>query len=225
MPYSIDQKNKCVYKKKQDGSRGEKVGCTKGSLKSYVAALQIHAESKKFNTKKMIKEEEINPELVKPIDGAITQLFAVQKPYAGCELTSLVKPIDPLLGIGAGYSIAPDQIHAVFADEPLAQKIATELYETHLEGEAALEEKKETTTEKVKSTIDALEKKRKEHMDMAKEDPKNASKHRQEIAVLANKIDDLMTKLEKIEKSKKPIEEKLDENFFIKLKASLKNKK
>jgi hypothetical protein len=47
MPYSIDHKSKCVYKKKSDGSRGEKVGCTKGSLKDYVAALQIHAENKK----------------------------------------------------------------------------------------------------------------------------------------------------------------------------------
>jgi len=226
MPYSIDHKNKCVYKKKSDGSRGEKVGCTKGSLKSYIAALQIHAESKKFTTKKIIKEDdEMNPEVTKPIDGAITQLYAVQKPYAGCELTSLVKPIDPLLGIGAGHSIVPDQVHAVFADEPTAQKIATELYETHLEGEAALEEKKETTAKKIKTTVDALEKKRKEHMDAAKEDPKNASKHRQEIAVLANKIDDLMTKLEKIEKSKKPIDEKLDESFFKKLKTSIKNKK
>ncbi len=226
MPYSIDYKNKCIYKKKEDGSRGEKVGCTKGNLKPYIAAVQIHAESKKYNTKKMIKEtDEMNPEIIEPIDGAIAQLYVVQKPYVGCELTSLVKPIDPLMGIGAGHSIVPDQVHAVFADEPTAQKIATELYETYLEGQAALEEKKETTTKKVKSAIDALEKKRKEHMDMAKEDPKNASKHRQEIAVLANKIDDLMTKLEKIEKSKKPAEEKLDENFFKKLKESIKMQK
>jgi len=227
MPYSIDHKNKCVYKKKSDGTRGEKVGCTKGSLKSYIAALQIHAESKQYNTKKLVKEieDQDNTEISKPIDGAVTQLYAVQKPYTGCELTSLVQPIDPLFGIGAGHSLVPDQVHAVFADEPTAQKIATELYETHLEKESALEEKKDTTAKKIKTTVDALEKKRKEHMDAAKEDPKNASKHRQEIAVLANKIDDLMTKLEKIEKSKKPIEEKLDESFFKKLKTSLKNKK
>jgi len=227
MPYSIDHKNKCVYKKNSDGTRGEKVGCTKGSLKSYVAALQIHAESKQYTKKKLVKEidDQKNPEITEPIDGAITQLYAVQKPYAGCELTSLVKPIDPLLGIGAGHTIVPDQVHAIFADEPTAQKIATELYETHLEEQLALEEKKDTTVKKIKSTVDALEKKRKEHMDAAKEDPKNASKHRQEIAVLANKIDDLMTKLEKIEKSKKPIEEKLDEAFFTRLKASIKNSK
>ena len=220
MPYSIDHKNKCVYKKKSDGSRGEKVGCTKGSLKDYVAALQIHAENKR-PMKKSLKEQD---ELQDPVDGALTQVFAVQKPYVGCELTSLVKPIDPLMGL-AGHKIVPDQVHAIFADEPTAQKIATELYETHMEGQQALEEKKDVTTKKIKLAIDAIEKKRKEHMDMAKEDPKNASKHREQIAIITGKLDDLMTKLEKIEKSKKPIEEKLDESFFKKLKQSLKNKK
>jgi hypothetical protein len=220
MPYSIDHKNKCVYKKKSDGSRGEKVGCTKGSLKDYIAALQIHAESKK-SIKKTLKEQD---ELKEPVDGSLTQVYAVQKPYSGCEMTSLVKSIDPLVGLGA-YKLVPDQVHAVFADEPTAQKIATEMYETHMEGQHALEEKKEVTTKKIKSAIDAIEKKRKEHMDMAKEDPKNASKHREQIAIITGKLDDLMTKLEKIEKSKKPIEEKLDESFFKKLKQSLKNKK
>jgi len=110
MPYSIDRKNKCVYKKKSDGSRGEKVGCTKGNLNDYIAALQIHAEMK-TNKKKQLKESE-NP----VIPGAINQLFVVQKPYSGCQLTSLVKPIDPLMGIGAGHQLAPDQVHATFAD-------------------------------------------------------------------------------------------------------------
>lgn len=44
MPYSIDRKNKCVYKKKPDGSRGKKVGCTKGPLKKYLAALYVNEQ-------------------------------------------------------------------------------------------------------------------------------------------------------------------------------------
>ena len=192
MPYSIDHKNKCVYKKKSDGSRGEKVGCTKGSLKDYIAALQIHAENK-------IMKEEIQ----EPIDGALSKVFVVQKPYSGCQLTSLVKPIDPLLGIGAGHELVPEKVHAVFADKDIADKIANELYEKHVAGEQALEEKKEVVSGKLKKTLDALEKKRKEHMDQAKENPKDASGHREQIAKLTDKIDDLMSKLEKIEKSKK----------------------
>lgn len=202
MPYSIDRKNKCVYKKKADGSRGEKVGCTKGNLNDYIAALQIHAEMK-ITKKKPLKESE-NP----MIPGAINQLFAVTKPYSGCELTSLVKPLDPLMGIGADHEIVPDQVHAVYADQDLANDTAKDLYEEYLKKEQALEEKKGTVGDKLKKAIDVLEKKRKEHMDMAKEDPKNASKHKEHIATIMDKIDDFMTKLEKIEKSKKPIEDK-----------------
>ena len=44
---------------------------------------------------------------------------------------------------------------------------------------------------------------------MAKEDPKNASQHKDKIAMLATKIDDLMSKLEKVERSKKAKEEKI----------------
>lgn len=200
MPYSIDRKNKCVYKKKSDGTRGAKVGCTKGKLDDYIAALQIHAESYK-PSKKLIKEQK------DIIPGAINQLYAVQKPYAGCELTSLVKPIDPLMGIGAGHQLVPDQIHAVFSDEDMANDVAEDLYEAHCQKEAALEEKKGDVSDKLKKAIDALEKKRKEHMDMAKEDPKNASKHKEHIAQIVSKVDDFMTKLEKIEKSKKATEE------------------
>tara|TARA_Y100000593_G_scaffold61271_1_gene113487 strand:+ start:1955 stop:2143 length:189 start_codon:yes stop_codon:yes gene_type:complete len=42
MPYITS--GKCVYKKKSDGSRGKKVGCTKGSVKDYLAALHMHAD-------------------------------------------------------------------------------------------------------------------------------------------------------------------------------------
>lgn len=45
MPYSVDRKNKCVYKKNADGSRGKKVGCTNGALKDYLAALYVHEGS------------------------------------------------------------------------------------------------------------------------------------------------------------------------------------
>lgn len=40
MPYKV--KGKCIYKK----DTGKKVGCTKGSVKKYLAALQINAEQR-----------------------------------------------------------------------------------------------------------------------------------------------------------------------------------
>jgi hypothetical protein len=45
MPYVVD--GKCVYKKKSDGSRGEKVGCTDGSVKDYLAALHTNVDESK----------------------------------------------------------------------------------------------------------------------------------------------------------------------------------
>lgn len=52
MPYKVV--GKCVYKK----DTGKKVGCTKGSIKKYLAALQIHAnESLKESLRQIIREE------------------------------------------------------------------------------------------------------------------------------------------------------------------------
>jgi uncharacterized membrane protein len=45
---------------------------------------------------------------------------------------------------------------------------------------------------------------------MIKENPKESGAQKEKIAHLATRIDDLMTKLEKIEKSKKEIENKED---------------
>jgi len=42
MPYIA--KGKTVYKKNKDGSRGKKVGTTKGSIKKYLAALHANAK-------------------------------------------------------------------------------------------------------------------------------------------------------------------------------------
>jgi hypothetical protein len=204
MPYISNKKTKCVYKKvkkKKDGKiitvRGEKVGCTKGNLEDYLTALRMHAESK--NLKKM--------DIQQPIDGAISTLYLVKKPYSGCTLTSLVEPIDPLVGIGQGHEIVPDQVHAFFADEDIATKAAEDLYEDHKQKATMLETKKDTVSKKIKTALDKLEKERREHMKQAKENPKDATNHRDQIAKLTEKIDDLMTKLEKIAKSKKEIED------------------
>ena len=44
MPYTT--RGKCVYKKKRDGSRGKKVGCTDGSVKKYLKALYTNVDEK-----------------------------------------------------------------------------------------------------------------------------------------------------------------------------------
>ena len=141
--------------------------------------------------------------------GAIHELFVVKMAHPGCTPDSLVAPIDPLNGI-SGTEITPDQVHGVYPSADMANMIAEKVCMEYEKGVKMLEEKKGSTTEKLKKAIDKLEKKRKEHMDAAKEDPKNASEHKTAIADLATNIDDYITKLEKIEKSKKEIEKKED---------------
>lgn len=136
------------------------------------------------------------------VDGAIDTLYMVKKPFDGCNAKSLVIPMNPI----QGAQDQADQVHGVFPDQDQAMAIAEKLYEEYCAKMEALEEKKGTVAQKIASSIDALEKKRKEHVDAAKADPKNAGQHKDKIAVLATKIDDLMSKLEKVEKSKKNVE-------------------
>lgn len=195
---------------------------TEPQRKLFGAALAVkRGESKPISKKvadiaKKTSEKELEKMASKPKkkkqnegaeDGTIKELYAVVAPSPGCTPDSLVKPIDPLNGI-SGTEITPDQVHGVYPSADQAMMIAERMCAEYEEGQRMLEEKKGTTTEKLKKAIDKLEKKRKEHMDAMKEDPKTASEHKASIADLATKIDDYITKLEKIEKSKKAEENK-----------------
>jgi uncharacterized protein (UPF0335 family) len=151
------------------------------------------------------KKKKVKEQLMQ---GQLGQIYAVKKPYAGCELSSLVQPVDPLVGLGPDHEVVPDKFHGVFSDEESAQSAANELYEAHLEHENLVEDKKGKAVDGLKKAIDRLEKKRKEHVDLVKEDPKNAGQHKEHIAQITSQLDDLMSKMERVEKAKKPIEEK-----------------
>lgn len=150
------------------------------------------------------------PKKVKKEGLQIPEMFVVRKPHADMKEADLVMKINPLEGIQR-FNIMQDDVMSVHHDEKEAQRIAAEAYKSCMDEAFQLEEKKGKVGDKLKKAIDQLEKKRKEHIDMAKEDPKNASQHKEHIAKLAQQIDDLMTKMEKIEKSKKQIEKKEDE--------------
>lgn len=198
MPYSASKRDGKVTVSKKVGGHTKVVGHTTPEKKNaYLAALHIHSKDKK----KKSKNEEI--------DGHLGQVFAVQLPYDGCSPESMVHQVDPLVGLG-GSEIVPDQIHSVHADPDMANSVAQTLYEEHCAKQEMLEEKKVMTVDKIRKAIDRLEKQRKSHIDMAKENPKEASSHKEEIARLATKIDDLISKMGMIEKSKKEQDKKED---------------
>jgi len=150
------------------------------------------------------------PKKVKKEEGLqIPEMYVVRKPNTTMKEGDLVMKINPLEGIQP-LNIGMDDVHSVAVDSTQAQEIAAEAYRKCMDEAFQLEEKKGKVGDKLKKAIDHLEKKRKEHLDMAKEDPKSAAKHKEHIAKLAQQIDDLMTKMEKIEKSKKEIKKDED---------------
>jgi hypothetical protein len=145
------------------------------------------------------------PKKVKKENMGVASMYIVRKPNADMNQSDLVLELNPLEGIQP-LNIGMEDVHSVHVDAQEAQAIAAEAYKSCMDEAFQLEEKKGKVGDKLKKTIDHLEKKRKEHVDMAKEDPKNASQHKEHIAKLASQIDDLMSKMEKIEKSKKNVE-------------------
>lgn len=144
------------------------------------------------------------PKKVKKENMGVASMYIVRKPSGELAEKDMVCEFNPLMGIQE-KGIGMHDVHSVYHDETEAQRIAAEAYQKYCDESMKLEEKKGKVGDKIKKTIDHLEKKRKEHLDMAKEDPKNASKHKEHIAKIASQIDDLMSKMEKIEKSKKQI--------------------
>lgn len=194
MPYSASKRDGKVTVSKKVGGHSKVVGhTTPGKKNAYLAALHIHSKDKKNEG----------------LEGHLGQVFAVQLPYDGCSPEAMIHQVDPLVGLG-GSEIVPDQIHSVHADQDMANSVAQTLYEEYCAKQEMLEEKKGMTVNKIRRAIDKLEKQRKSHIDMAKENPKEASSHKEEIARLATKIDDLISKMGMIEKSKKEQDNKED---------------
>ena len=162
----------------------------KGDVKDF-------ASTKHKGLPKKVKKEDYNP----------TKMYVVVKPSDNMDASGMVMELNPLLGVQP-LNIDMADVHTVAIDETQAREIAAEAYDKYCNEVQALEEKKGKVGDKLKKTIDHLEKKRKEHIDMAKEDPKSSSEHKEHIAKLATQIDDLMSKMEKIERSKKNVEKK-----------------
>lgn len=196
MPYTTSTSDGKVTVSKKVGGHTKVVGHTTPAKKDkYLAALHIHSKDKDKKNENM------------EFDNQIGDIYAVSRPHDGCEVGKMVHKVDPMVGI---QNLEPQQVHGFYPDEDSAMGVAQGLYEDHIKAAQMLEEKKGKVGDKIKKAIDQLEKKRKEHIDMAKEDPKSAAQHKEHIAHLATKIDDLMTKLEKIEKSKKEIKKDED---------------
>jgi len=92
MPYTAV--GKCVYKKNEDGKRGEKVGCTKGAVKDYLAALYASDKNEAKLAHKEIKEAlgegvDISTDSM-GVEDQLGKFFIVQKPTKGSTVETIV---------------------------------------------------------------------------------------------------------------------------------------
>lgn len=92
MPYT--SVGKCVYKKTEDGKRGEKVGCTKGTIKDYLAALYASDKNEAKLAHQQIKEalqDNVDPTTAAlNIDDQLGTFFIVQKPTKDATVENIV---------------------------------------------------------------------------------------------------------------------------------------
>lgn len=200
MPYTTSTSDGKVTVFKKVGGHKKTVGhTTPGKKKGYLAALHIHSKDKDM------KKE--NMEVPGPgYDNQIGDIYAVQKPMThDCACTDLIHKVDPITGIQS-MGMQPDQIHGIYNDEMVANQIAEKIHKEFVDAALALEKKKEGVVEKIKKTMNILEKKRSECMGMIKENPLEAKDHKNKVAEYTHKLDELTTKLEMIEKSKKNIQ-------------------
>lgn len=92
MPYTAV--GKCVYKKTEDGKRGEKVGCTKGAVKDYLAALYASDKNEAKLAHKEIKEAlgegvDISTDSM-GVEDQLGKFFIVQKPTKDSTVETIV---------------------------------------------------------------------------------------------------------------------------------------
>jgi uncharacterized protein YegP (UPF0339 family) len=173
---------------------------TKKSATDFASTKHKGLPKKVKKAKKAIKEN---------YENKVGMLHIVQKPSEGCSCDKMVHQVDPI----AGHSIDPQTIHGIYSTPEEAMKVAESLYKGHMDSMKKLEEKKDTVTKKLTSAINMLEKKRKDCMNMVKENPNDAQSHKAKISEISSQIESLMDKLEKVSKSKKQILEEGDDTL------------
>jgi GTP1/Obg family GTP-binding protein len=159
------------------------------------------ASTKHKGLPKKVKKEYMNN---------VGNCYAVVRPKRGIELESMIKEFDPTYGVHhCGLDV--DDVHSIYSTIEEAQKCAEQMHKEYSGKLQELENKKGNVTKKINTAIEKLEAKRKEHVKLAKENPANAGKHRDAVAKYADQIEDLMTKLQDVERSKKELDKKEEE--------------
>lgn len=212
MPYVVDKSSKCVYKKKSDGSKGEKVGCTKGDLQKYVAALHANVDERKKTVMEIrqafLKESNIVEAKVNLANNI--EFYVVEKSKRPDDNPmELMYKADPLYfanQIRGG--LLPEDIQGFYLSEDEALDAAHDQVAAVFEAAKRLEEKKHKVTDKIQKKISTLQKQMDAHLKAAKSDPAAADDHEAKAEAILSDIKELRAKHGLVEKSKTALPEK-----------------
>lgn len=199
-------------------SQQKLMGIVHGLQKGTVKPSKVSAQAKKLaktmspssatdyaSTKHAGLPKKVKKEFANNIGGC----YAVLRPKRDITIEKMLKEFDPVYGI-THCGLDVNDIHSVYSNLEEAQKCAETIHKEYSGKLVELESKKENVAKKITKAIEKLEAKRKEHVKMAKEDPTNAGSHRDHVAKFADQIEDLMTKLENVTRSKKDVEKQDD---------------
>lgn len=219
MPYTAV--GKCVYKKNEDGKRGEKVGCTKGAVKDYLAALYASDKNEAKLAHKEIKEalqDDVDPTTAAlDIDDQLGTFFIVQKPTKGSTVESIVSEGDLFTAANMfKRGLDFDNVFGLYKTSERAQKIGEkligEMYKQMRENLKLGENK----ASEIQEEIDIIKAEIEHHMQSAMSEPGTRDAH---FADAERLLDDLKKKEAMLVKLKGALEtevKNLDEAEKIK---------
>lgn len=220
MPYTAV--GKCVYKKTEDGKRGEKVGCTKGAIKDYLAALYASEKNEAVKAAKEIKEslqDNVDPTTAAlGIDDQLGSFFIVQKPTKDSTVENIVAEGD-LFTIANLFKrgLDFDNVYGLYKTADKAQRMGERLINEmrkQMRENLKLGENKVTELE---DDINLIKQEIEHHMQAAMSEPGTRDAHfadaekllsdlkqkEAELAKLKGALENEVKKLDEAEKTKK----------------------
>jgi len=220
MPYT--SVGKCVYKQNEDGKRGEKVGCTKGAVKDYLAALYASDKNEAVKAAKEIKEslqDNVDPTTAAlGIDDQLGSFFIVQKPTKDSTVENIVAEGD-LFTIANLFKrgLDFDNVFGLYKTADKAQRIGERLISEMRKQMRENLKLGENKAAELEDDINLIKQEIEHHMQAAMSEPGTRDAHfadaekllgdlkqkEAELAKLKGALENEVKKLDEAEKTKK----------------------
>jgi len=220
MPYK--SVGKCIYKQNEENKRGEKVGCTRGAIKDYLAALYASEKNEAIKAAKEIKEalqDDVDPTTAAlGIDDQLGSFFIVQNPTKNSTVENIVAEGD-LFTIANLFKrgLDFDNIFGLYKTADKAQRIGERLINEMRKQMRENLKLGENKAAELEDDINLIKQEIEHHMQAAMSEPGTRDAHfadaekllgdlkqkEAELAKLKGALENEVKKLDEAEKTKK----------------------